>query len=1077
MIIPRSGRTLPKSFGLIAIGFFCLTSIFPGLSAVAATPSSAGERPEAQSQILQTLELGRPVQPQIAGNEVNTFQFTLAENEFARITVEQRGLDLTVRLLGPDGLLLTDVNSAVGAQEPETLAIVAKAAGSYRIEIRTRRKDAARATYELRLDELRPATDRDNLVVSAERFSADGELILRNQRTGDLLQQAASKYEQSRTIYAQLNEPRQYVNVLNQLAEIYLALSENERATTLLELALETLGSTNDVGGRSRVVFNLGKAYSGLGDTEKAFAFYSEALSLSRTLGSKSLEAQALSNVGAIHGRMGQLQVALDHFNQVLTLYQNAKNTRAEVSALFNIGVMYSQLGDTQRALETYGRALSIMRELKYPFGESYALYNIATVHNSLNEPDKALGELNEALTLSRQIGDRSQETRVLNELGRTMTLMGQTQKALDFFKQALTVNVAVAHRENQAVVLREMALLYVSLGEPERAKESLNQVVTLSRAIKNPQLEASGLYELARLALRRNDLADARTNIETAIQLIEAIRSGVSAGELRTSYFARVRDYYLVYIQVLMQAHKQNPAAGLDAVALQISESARARSLLETLNEARVDIRQGVDPQLVKQERLLQQRLNLKETQRGQLLSNNNSSNERRLESLEKELQDLLAEYHRVQAQIRTTSPNYASLTQPKILTASEIQQLLDADTILLEYVLGDDESYLWAVTPTASKTFVLPKRERIEEVSRRAYDNLSARNLNVEKETKEARRARIAKADAAYLEAASELTSLILTPAESLLANKRLLVVSEGTLQYIPFASLPIPFAKPDTAYTPLATRHEIVSLPSISVLPIIRQKQVEAQSRLKTIAVIADPVFNATDLRVARNKGDGESTPSKIKVSEGELFRSASGVGLAMFSRLPFSRKEADEIAALVPEANRMIALDFAANKETVQSRALNQFQAVHFATHGLLNSERPELSGLVFSLLDENGNPRDGFLRLHEIYNLRLAADLVVLSACQTALGRDVKGEGLIGLTRGFMYAGASRVVAGLWRVDDRATAQLMRHFYKSMLSEQAKPSAALRKAQLTLLNDKRWASPYYWAPFVIQGEWR
>jgi CHAT domain-containing protein len=209
--------------------------------------------------------------------------------------------------------------------------------------------------------------------------------------------------------------------------------------------------------------------------------------------------------------------------------------------------------------------------------------------------------------------------------------------------------------------------------------------------------------------------------------------------------------------------------------------------------------------------------------------------------------------------------------------------------------------------------------------------------------------------------------------------------------------------------------------------------------------------------------------------------ELEKSARDVGVAReglrIPRLLGSRQEANGIAAFVPPEQAMKVLDFKANKATATSAELSQYRIVHFATHGLLNSEHPELSGVVLSLVDEEGKPQDGFLRLHEVYNLNLPADLVVLSACQTALGKEIKGEGLVGLTRGFMYAGSARVVAGLWKVDDEATAELMKRFYQGMLKEGQRPAAALRAAQVSMLNEKRWQAPYYWAAFVLQGEWK
>ena len=180
---------------------------------------------------------------------------------------------------------------------------------------------------------------------------------------------------------------------------------------------------------------------------------------------------------------------------------------------------------------------------------------------------------------------------------------------------------------------------------------------------------------------------------------------------------------------------------------------------------------------------------------------------------------------------------------------------------------------------------------------------------------------------------------------------------------------------------------------------------------------------------------------------------------------------------QILAFVPEADSFKATGFAATRAAALNPALSQYRYLHFATHGLIDSERPGLSSLVLSLVDEAGKPQDGFLRAHEIYNLKFPAELVVLSACQTGLGKEVKGEGLMGLTRGFMYAGAARVVVSLWSVNDKATSELMTIFYRQMLKENQRPAAALRAAQIEMWKQKQWQAPYYWAAFVLQGEWR
>jgi CHAT domain-containing protein len=316
----------------------------------------------------------------------------------------------------------------------------------------------------------------------------------------------------------------------------------------------------------------------------------------------------------------------------------------------------------------------------------------------------------------------------------------------------------------------------------------------------------------------------------------------------------------------------------------------------------------------------------------------------------------------------------------------------------------------------------------------------------------------------------------------------DKRLVIVAPGALEHLPFAALPLPS---ENNYQPLVASHEVVNLPSASVLAEIRREVAARQPAAKTLAVIADPVFEPNDPRAvqaAKKKGPGDNLVASVLSADdapaaspfaanSDLVRALRSFNRAGFSRLPFSREEARIIAELVPKTSLLKATDFQADRAMTTSGALSSYRIVHFATHGLLNSEHPELSGLVLSLVDERGQTRDGFLRMHEIFNLQLPADLVVLSACQTALGKEIKGEGLVGLTRGFMYAGAERVVASLWQVDDQATAQLMQHFYRGMLKDGLRPAAALRAAQIEMSKQKRWAAPYFWAGFVLQGEWK
>jgi CHAT domain-containing protein len=556
-----------------------------------------------------------------------------------------------------------------------------------------------------------------------------------------------------------------------------------------------------------------------------------------------------------------------------------------------------------------------------------------------------------------------------------------------------------------------------------------------------------------------------------------------------------------------MMRLHHASPAKGYDALALQAAERARARSLLDSLTEARANIREGVAPALLERERTLQQKLDAIAERQARLANDNHGDEE--AAALKSETEKLLTEYQEVETEIRASSPRYSALIQPLPLSLKEIQQRVidSADTLLLEYALGDEKSYLWAVTTSSIQSYELPPRKAIETATRNVYQLLTERNKDFKFEKPAQRSVRIAKADADYVSTSSVLSQMLLGPVASQLEKKkRLLIVGKGALNYLPFAALPEPMnqgsgvgnqgSETDNGSRPVApgpqrplvVEHEIVSLPSASTLAVLRRELMGRAAPPKTLAVIADPVFEKEDERVLgiktgkrTNRPNNRSSKERKNansLAEPLVLRSAPQSEpdeVKEIHRLPFTRREADEILSMVPVTDRLKAVDFEANRAIATSPALGQYRYVHFATHGFLNTAHPELSGIVLSLVNRRGAEQNGFLWAHEIYNLRLPVEMVVLSGCRTGFGKEIKGEGLVGLTRGFMYAGSARVLVSLWDISDEASAELMAHLYKAMLKKHMSPAAALRTAQIEIMKEKRWEAPYYWAAFVLQGE--
>jgi CHAT domain-containing protein/predicted DNA-binding protein YlxM (UPF0122 family) len=789
---------------------------------------------------------------------------------------------------------------------------------------------------------------------------------------------------------------------------------------------------------------------------------------------------------------LGEAQKALEKFNEVLPLARAAGEREGEATILNNIGTVYHLLGEAQKELEKYNEALPISRAIGDSEGEAATLTNIGSVYRALGETQKALEKYDEALLIMRTTGDRRGESATLHNIGMVYLSLGESRKALEKFNESLPLRRAVGDRSGEAATLHSIGAVYQSLGETQKALEKYNEALPLRREVGDRNGEADTLLGIARVEQKRGALSQARQTVERAIGLIESIRTNVVSQELRASYFASRQGFFEIYIDVLMQAHKQNPAAAFDTVALAVSERARARSLLELLTEARADIRQGVDSSLLERERSLRQLLNAKAAAQFALL--NRKHTPAQAEAAAKEIDSITTEYEELRAQIRARSPRYAALTQPQPLNLTEIQQVLDPETLLLEYSLGENASYLFVVSQASITSHRLPKRAEIEAATRRVRELLTAPQPQPG-DTEAKYQARVKEAKEGYWPQAADLSRMLLGPVASQLGRKRLAIVADGALQYIPFAALPAPSTgneerrNSEADPQPLFVEHEIVSLPSASTLATLRRETAGRKPAVKSLAVLADPVFTDDDTRVRRDVGKagakgktGSADSDETDVVSLQMTRSGRETGVigaeAGFGRLLSTRREAAAILALVPERERMQALDFEASRTTALKQELGEYRIVHFATHGMLNNVHPELSGIVLSLVDKEGQPRDGFLRLQDIYNLKLSAELVTLSACQTGLGKEIKGEGLIGLARGFMYAGAPRIVASLWKVDDRATSELMKRFYQGLLGPEAlRPAAALRQAQLSIWKEKQWREPYYWAAFVLQGEWK
>lgn len=460
-----------------------------------------------------------------------------------------------------------------------------------------------------------------------------------------------------------------------------------------------------------------------------------------------------------------------------------------------------------------------------------------------------------------------------------------------------------------------------------------------------------------------------------------------------------------------------------------------------------------------------------------------------------EREVSERKHDFRMLQLELRNTKA--ATLIQPYALDFKQIQGLIGSETIILQYQLGSQRSFLWAITKGDDSPIViddLPGRVKIDGLVREFRDAVTARGCHINNEASDERRKRIEDADRKYISAAARLSETLLKPIASFLGSKQIIIVADGSLQAVPFGALPEPRAVSRVSRdrsrivskndSPLMMKHEIVYLPSVTTLSELRSASSKRELATKTVAAIADPVFDLDDERVKQNNATSRPALQKILSArvEGSLRSSLSGpkcVTNEKFERLPGTYDEATKITNLIKdEKKKLLAHDFQASVETMRSSELRDFKIIHVATHAFVPPDAPQQAKIVLSLVTERGEPQQGFFRLNDIYQLRLNAHLVTLSACETALGEDISGEGLVGLARGFMYAGVPRVTASLWKVDDLATSSLMSQFYSAILNEGLKPAAALRRSQIRMYQRKdEWNNPYYWAAFTFQGEWQ
>ncbi len=1002
------------------------------------------------SQDLERISLGAEITRSLESGESHSYRsITLTTGQLVVVEVEQQGIDVAVELFAPDGTSIIAVDSPIGRRGTEVLVAVAETSSEHRLEVRAVEADAPPGDYRIQVRELRTATAEDRERARGERLFAQAE-ELRRAREETSYRQAIERYRETQPIWHTLNDGRREADTLERLGWVHISLGELRAAQDELDAALAAYSRIGDRRGEAIVLNRRGMLRWRLGETEGALGDVEEGLKRYREVGAAVLTVDALNNLGILHRRLGATEKALEFYGEARTLSRALADRRKEALTLANLGTLLLQQGRLAEAADHLEAALEIWQTSGEARREASGWNRLGDVRKRQERFDDALACFGKALALRRETGDRRGEATTLGSLGTAHLLHGKLDEAREAYEQALALYGEIDDPFGAAVVRLNLGRLELLAGRPREALAHHEQAAPLLATAGDRQIEASNLYGIARALHDLGDFATARARLEATLERVEGLRTETSSEAFRIAFFATKQHYYDLYIDVLQHLEETEPGTGYQARAFEAGERRRARALLELLGESAAEIRRGADPDRLARERDVQRRLNAHERHRLALLRARRRDAEA-IAGLEKDQRELRLELEQIRSRLRRESPQYAALTQPQPSSLEEIQdRLLNPRTLLLSYSLGEDRSFLWLVSHEAISSFVLPGREEIEEAA-----------LEVHQLLKELRKS----ADPTRKRYLDHLGETLLGPVAAQLDDgQRLLIVAEGALLTLPFAVL----TKPGTG-EPLVAGHEVVHLPSASVLLALRRETAKRTAAPHQLAIYAAPMVSAD--------GEGTSVSATGEVSAGDdLQRSAADFGIERFEPLPHAREEAEAILRIA-RGETLSRLGSEASKRNVLADELRDYQILHFATHGLLNRSHPELSGLVLSLYDEHGQPQDGFLRLHEIYNLELNAELVVLSACRTGLGPVSRGEGLLGLTRGFLYAGAPRVLVSLWGVSDAGTAELMKRFYWSMLETGAPPALALRAAQLSMYEEEHWSHPYYWAPFILVGEWR
>jgi CHAT domain-containing protein len=963
--------------------------------------------------------------------EVHRYAFQLKADQILEAVVEQgpvRGqeIDVAVQLYTPDGNLVYEINNPTNATRAEKIFLLAKSPGEYSVDVDG---GEAEGFYRLGHIVIHKANEKDRINAQAEELFYRARAQM--QRRPPEVDAALRDYEQAGVLWHCIGNKQREADELDRRITILTLTGriDLEKLLNLQTMAKRFFHEAGDYDFELKMLIACGVSQRSLGRISEAEKSFRKVLSEARKKGYHEHEADALKKLASIYEHKGQKYEALKCYEKSLPFWQKQRRLHEQVELLTLIGLIYQSLGDYRLAEERFvqaGRLLEIQDDVAL---KGVILTRLADVNERMGKLETALTYALQALDARRRARDIRGEAISLGEIGLIYRGMNDFARARGYLENEVTVLQRLKDGRNEALARYNLGLVLLDEGNVASATEQFERSVALSRAQSYPEGELTALYGLAQAQARGGNPLRARAIAEEAVKLSETVPRGTgNEGHKATADAAREGAHELL-IQLLVASDASYTSPADRSRSFEVSEMSRGRTLLDSLSSEQVGSGwlKGADLELRGRYEDVKKTMARNDEQLKRLPSES---------SARKELLARQAELHEesmiLEARLRASSP-WQDTARPAPVTLKTAQEMLDQDAVLLEYFLGRRRSLLWLVTATSETLIELPPRETIEHQALQFYDSLKGSR-------KPGGQQRAAKA-------ARDLGQLLLGPVGDLLNKyKHIIVVRDGALHYVPFSILPDPASaavgdKRSAWPKPLLTQHDVTYLPSMSVLHAIREVSSRRRPATRSLAIFASPVF----------------PPGEHKA-------------------LPFSAQEADKVRALLsPQGRPLVVRGYQATRALALSGVLKDFRCLLFATHGQSHPEQPNLSGITLSQLDTSGRPIEGELRMQDIKSLDLKAELVVLSACNTAPGTEIHGEGFVGLTQGFMYAGASRVIVSLWNVNDQAAPELIERLFRGILKDHLSPSESLRQAQLWMFRQGK--APYYWGGFEIHGDYR